>query len=47
MVCYSSHVWNSKLIQMVKSLVTEQHLVTELFTIVANKMVMTIQLAII
>ena len=38
MVCYSSHV-----MEMVESLVTEWHLVTELFTMV--QMVHTIQLA--
>ena len=44
MVCYSSHVLNSKLIVcfwMVKSLVTEWHLVPKLFTMVDNQMVQT------
>ena len=44
MIHYSSHVLNSKLIshiRMVKSLVTKWHLVTKLFPIIANQMVLT------
>ena len=44
MVHYLGHVLNSKLkvrSQIVKSLVTEWHLVTELFTMVTNQMVLT------
>ena len=47
MVCYSSHVLNRKLIVRYsngKKFVTEWHLVTELFTVVANQNVHTIQL---